>query len=94
MKQLTQEYPDVYTEEVLASMQKRVELMHEHWMDKQFIKQATKVNHKVELDYRMVLDIPDNIPDYGWVPISLAEIYEDSTGTGPGNSNGFWHAAW
>ena len=94
MKQLAYEYPEVYTEEILASMQKRVELMHEHWMDKQFIKQATKVNHKVELDYRMVLDIPDNIPDYGWVPISVAEIYEDNTGYGPGNSAGFQPNIW
>ncbi|KAK7248067.1 hypothetical protein SO694_0008717 [Aureococcus anophagefferens] len=57
--------------EILASMQKRVELMHEYWQEKDFIKKATKVNHKVELDYRMIIDIPDNIPDYGWVPISL-----------------------
>ena len=94
MKQLAHEFPDVYTEEVLAAMQKRVELMHEHWQDKDFIKKATKVNHKVELDYRMIIDIPDNIPDYGWVPISVAEIYEDSTGYGPGNSAGFQPNIW
>ncbi|KAH8073265.1 hypothetical protein JL721_3252 [Aureococcus anophagefferens] len=94
MKQLAYEYPEVYTEEILASMQKRVELMHEYWQEKDFIKKATKVNHKVELDYRMIIDIPDNIPDYGWVPISLAEIYEDSTGYGPGNSAGFQPNIW
>ncbi|KAH8044994.1 hypothetical protein JL720_16868 [Aureococcus anophagefferens] len=73
---------------------KRVELMHEYWQEKDFIKKATKVNHKVELDYRMIIDIPDNIPDYGWVPISLAEIDEDSTGYGPGNSAGFQPNIW
>ena len=42
----------------------------------------------------MIIDIPDNIPDYGWVPISVAEIYEDNTGYGPGNSAGFQPNIW
>jgi hypothetical protein len=94
MKQLEHEFPETYTEEVLAAMQKRVELMHEHWNDKDFIKKATKVNHKVELDHRLILDVPDGVPEYGWVPISVAELYEDSTGYGPGIDAGFLSADW
>ena len=86
--------PQTYTEEVLAAMQKRVELMHEHWQEKDFIKKATKVNHKVELDHRLILDVPDGVPEYGWVPISVAELYEDSTGYGPGIDAGFLSADW
>ncbi|KAH8094428.1 hypothetical protein JL720_4429 [Aureococcus anophagefferens] len=94
MKQLAHEFPETYTEEVLAAMQKRVELMHEHWQEKDFIKKATKVNHKVELDHRLILDVPDGVPEYGWVPISVAELYEDSTGYGPGIDAGFLSADW
>ena len=94
MKQLAHEFPETYTEEVLAAMQKRVELMHEHWQAKDFIKKATKVNHKVELDHRLILDVPDGVPEYGWVPISVAELYEDSTGYGPGIDAGFLSADW
>ena len=94
MKQLAHEFPETYTEEVLAAMQKRVELMHEHWADNDFIKKATKVNHKVELDHRLILDVPDGVPEYGWVPISVAELYEDRTGYGPGIDAGFLSADW
>ena len=94
MKQLAHEFPDVYTEDALAAMQTRIELMHEHWQDKEFIKPASKVDHKVELDYRLVLDVPDGVPEYGWVPISVAELYEDSTGNGVGIDGGFLHADW
>ena len=66
----------------------------EHWQDKESIKPASKVDHKVELDHRLVLDVPDGVPEYGWVPISVAELHEDSTGNGVGIDGGFLHADW
>ena len=71
-RDLTIDYPDVYTDVYLDDIQLLIEKMHRDWGDSQkFIEQPSNQEyplHLVEIDHGLIVEPPEG-KEYGWVPI-------------------------
>ena len=70
------DYPEIYTEEYLDSLQNTIEMMHSEWSVKQEFLPVPKTLdnlHLVELDHGLVVSPPQGY-EKGWVPIVLEVV--------------------
>jgi hypothetical protein len=70
-RDLTIEYPDIYTDEYLNEIQIMIEAMHREWRDSQrFLERPFNADklHLAEIDHGLLVIPPDG-KDYGWVPV-------------------------
>jgi hypothetical protein len=70
------DYPEIYTEEYLDSLQNTIEMMHSEWSVKQEFLPVPKTLdnlHLVELDHGLVVSPPKGY-EKGWVPIVLEVV--------------------
>ena len=71
------DYPEIYTDAYLNTLQSRVEDIHEHWIDKDtdFLSRPDSANGKkvnfVELDHGHIV-MPPAGKEKGWVPIVIS----------------------
>ena len=76
-KNLKAEYPTVYTDDYLSSLQAKVEEMQQNWINKptDFLSKPATANGKnvnlIELDHGHIVSPPEG-KEIGWVPIVLS----------------------
>ena len=76
-KNLKEEYPTVYTDDYLSSLQAKVEEMQQNWINKptDFLSKPAVANGKnvnlIELDHGHIVSPPEG-KEIGWVPIVLS----------------------
>ena len=74
--QLKKEFPDIYTDEYLESLQEKIEHIHANWQDsKDFLSRPSSAQsynvNLVEIDNGLILEPPAG-KEIGWVPIAIS----------------------
>lgn len=74
--QLKKEFPDIYTDEYLESLQEKIEHIHANWQDsKDFLSRPSSAQtynvNLVEIDNELILEPPAG-KEIGWVPVAIS----------------------